>query len=508
MGGIESVIIPEIPIGEIVSGQIVAKNVVFVPNRGGFNPYDQSRPPIATPDQQLPEYDDYPLRPLPQPDPIREEQLGNMIAPKDFKMPQRFPEGAMAVIMGDTFTATLDPYALPEALDKGYSLIGIFDAATADRIVDNFTKNPPPNPAASLERAIKDTAKLNIVGQIVGLAYADVFAKMNDNLLAAGGTSGILEALKPEYMGMLQREYPTTVSFAIEIMGAPDINELLAPVEKYLLDGFGQTLTFGVKDASEERAVNDWIKGQNTAAINAMDNYIMLTPMPETRGFGEVMNKPVQDMTPEEKVDLANQYMDLTNQFQHAVANDDVGAQEILIRKIDTINQQGGVPAGCVPADPTSLPPQLEPKGCLPKDRDKDGDPDTTDPDDDNDGNPDPDENDNDGDGIPDIWDTDDDNDGIPDDQDPDADGDGKDDESGYDGGDSQRGGGGTPSGGSRKTGGGKGTTPPYDPNRDYWEERRQRWDAEARERDRKAKERWDAHWRSMRRGGGGSIHR
>lgn len=498
MGGIESVIIPEIPIGQIVSGQIVAKNVVFVPNRGGG--YDQFRPPIASPEQQLPEYDDYPLRPLPQPDPLREEQLGNMIAPKDFKMPQRFPEGAMAVIMGDTFTATLDPYALPEALDKGYSLIGIFDAATADRIVDNFTKNPPPNPAASLERAIKDTAKLNIIGQIVGLAYADVFAKMNDNLLAAGGTSGIRESLKPEYMGMLQREYPTTASFAIEIMGAPDINELLAPVEKYLLDGFGQTLTFGVKNISEERAVNDWVKGQNAAAINAMDNYIMLTPMPETRGFGEVMNKPVQNMTPEEKVDLANQYMDLTNQFQHAVANDDVGAQEILIRKIDTINQQGGVPAGCVPADPTSLPPDLTPKGCQPKDSDKDGNPDITDPDDDNDGLPDPQDPDDDGDGQ------DDDGDG----QDDGGDGedDGGDDESGYDGGDSPRQGGGGTGGGSSKTGGGKGTTPPYDPNRDYWEERRQRWDAEERERDRKAKERWDAHWRSMRRGGGGSIHR
>jgi len=489
MGGIESVIIPEIPIGEIVSGQIVAKNVVFVPNRGGGG--YQTLPPSPRPDAGLPP------RPLPQPDPIREERLGNMIAPKDFKMPQRFPEGAMAVIMGDTFTATLDPYALPEALDKGYSLIGIFDAATADRIVDNFTKNPPPNPAASLERAIKDTAKLNIIGQVVGLGYADVFAKMNDNLLAAGGTSGILESLKPEYTGMLQREYPTTVSFAVEIFGTVDLNDIVAPVDKYLIDGFGNQMVFRVANNSDERTVNLWVKTQNDAAALKTDNYIMLTPLPETRGFGEVMSKPVQNMSPEEKVDLANQYMDLTNQFQHAILSGDTRAQDVIVRKIDTINQQAGVPSGCVPNSPTSLPPKLSPQGCQPKDSDKDGDPDTTDPDDNNDGEPDP--ADNDGDGVPDERDTDDDNDGIPDDQDSDDDGDGQDDESGYDAGDSQRGGGGAPSGGSRKTGGGKGTTPPYDPNKDYWEADKKRNEDMQREHDRRAKEAWDRHWQKMR---------
>ena len=106
---------------------------------------------------------------------------------------------------------------------------------------------------------------------------------------------------------------------------------------------------------------------------------------------------------------------------------------------------------------------------------------------------------DNDGDGVPDERDTDDDNDGIPDDQDSDDDGDGQDDESGYDAGDSQRGGGGAPSGGSRKTGGGKGTTPPYDPNKDYWEADKKRNEDMQREHDRRAKEAWDRHWQKMR---------
>lgn len=483
MGGVESVIIPEIPIGQIVSGQIVAKNVTFIPNRGGmpFDPYDQYRPPIATPEQQLPEKPEVPIRPLPLPNPIDEVKRGNMIAPPDFKMPKSFPAGSMAVIMGDTFSATLDPYQLPDALNKGYSLIGIFDAATADRIVDEFTKNPPPNPAKSLEKAITATAKLNIIGQVVGLSYADVFAKMNDNLVKAGGVGGIGNTFKPDYKGYLKPEYPTTASFAIEVVGMPDINELVAPVEKYLLDGFGNTLTFAIKSLSDERAVNDWVKGQNSAAANSTDNYVMLTPMPETRGFGEVMGKPVSQMSADEKVDLANQYMDLTNQFQYAVSAGDVQMQDAIVRKIETINQQAGVPSGCAPTNPTSLPPDLTPKGCTPKPPEvRAKQPDEPD-------QPTPDPNDNDGDGVPDDRDTDDDNDGIPDDQDTDDDGDGKDDESGYNGGDSPR------LGMSQgKLGGQTGTTPPYDPNRDYWEESKRRNEEMQRKHDRESREAWE----------------
>ena len=149
--------LPEIPIGGVVSGDVVLRNVVV-------NTVPSTRSNLA------------PLTPIGRPSVIQKPSPPQYA---DLVIPQNLPAGAFSVLIDkrDNSIVKANPQETVQFLQEDYYFIGSFDSATADAVIEDMLKNPIPSIYDLVENYTTLQMKLYMGGYFMGLIVAS--ARLN-----------------------------------------------------------------------------------------------------------------------------------------------------------------------------------------------------------------------------------------------------------------------------------------------------------------------------------------
>lgn len=270
------VALPEIAVGQIVSGDMVLRNVVIntVPS-----PRTNSGSPLQ-PASPL-NYDGRPYGQIGQPRAIIKPSPPQYA---DLVIPQNLPADAFSVLIDkrDNSIVKANPQETVQFLQADYYFIGSFDSATADAVIEDMLKNPIPSLYDLVENYTTLKMKLYMGGYFTGL----IMASARINALENWGNfvsfqDRIDEANSTPYEApiILKQTYPkeARVTFTeVDLSGQPPNRDPRS------YDGsaeFQKTALAFSNMIGQRLGINlPFAKYNNEILLGGVDSYIVKTP--------------------------------------------------------------------------------------------------------------------------------------------------------------------------------------------------------------------------------------
>jgi len=194
------VMLPEIDLGNVVSGDLVLRNVVIDTGSSRISkpditqpalPLDGTRPPTPRPIINLP-----PANPP------------NSQYSADLVIPDTLPADAYGVLIDNVnrMVVKANPQETAQFIQEGMYFIGSFDSDTADAVIEDMLANPIPTETQLINQAFDEGFPLAVSAYIMGQIIFEAYANARHN-------SGIIVPLEKR----IQDAYNTPVALPTAI---------------------------------------------------------------------------------------------------------------------------------------------------------------------------------------------------------------------------------------------------------------------------------------------------